>query len=128
MERQKHKILLIDDDNFLLDMYSLKFREEGFDVYFAKGGEDALTKLKNKEVEPEVILSDILMLGLNGFDLLEEIRKQNIAPDSKVIFLSNLGQKEEIEKGMSLGAYDFIIKAHHTPTEVVNKVKKLLNI
>lgn len=128
MEGQKHKILLIDDDNFLLDMYSLKFREEGFDVYFAKGGEDALTKLKNKEVEPEVILSDILMPGLNGFDLLEEIKKQNLAPNSKVIFLSNLGQKEEIEKGMSLGADDFIIKAHHTPTEVVNKVKKLLNI
>ncbi|MEK7643665.1 MAG: response regulator [Patescibacteria group bacterium] len=115
------KILLVDDDEFLLDMYSLKFKEAGFDIEIAPSGEDALLKIaKNKY---DAILLDIIMPALDGFEVLQRIKKDNLAAGSTIIILSNLGQKEDIERGMHLGADDYVIKAHFTPREVVEKVK-----
>ena len=122
----KHKILIVDDDMFLLDMYALKFKESDFEVEISKSGGEALEKLENKNFTPEVILLDVLMPVMDGFEFLKTLKEKNIAQDSKVIVLSNLGQKEEIDKGISLGAKDYIIKAHHTPSEVVEKVKQVL--
>lgn len=126
-KEKKRKILIIDDDIFLLEMYSLKFNEAGFDLDIAKSGEEAIEKLSGKEYIPEVILLDILMPTLNGFEFLKKIKENHITPKTKIIILSNLSQKEEIEQGMNLGADDYIVKAHHTPTEVVEKVKAILN-
>lgn len=120
------KILIVDDDLFLLDMYAMKFREEGFAVEVAHGAAEALVKLESHEIEPEVILSDILMPEMDGFEFLRKLKEKSLLYRFKIIILSNLGQKEEIEMGMDLGAKDYIVKAHHTPTEVVEKVKKLL--
>lgn len=120
------KILIVDDDLFLLDMYAMKFRDEGFVVEVAHGATEALVKLENHEIEPEVILSDVLMPGMDGFEFLRKLREKSLLYKFKIMILSNLGQKEEIEMGMDLGAKDYIVKAHHTPTEVVEKVKKLL--
>lgn len=127
LKEKRHKILIIDDDMFLLEMYSLKFDEAGFDLEIAKSGEEAIEKLSSKEYIPDVILLDVLMPTLNGFEFLKKIKENHIAPKTKIIILSNLSQKEEIEQGMSLGADDYIVKAHHTPTEVMEKVKQLIS-
>lgn len=120
----KIKILIVDDDVFLLDMYSLKFKEASFQIEVAENGEDAIKK--TKEVNPSVILLDIVMPKLDGLETLRQIKKDKIAEGAKIILLTNLGQKEDIEKGLKLGADDYIVKAHFTPTEVLNKVKALL--
>ena len=115
------KILLVDDDEFLLDMYSLKFRESGFQIELARGGEEAL-KLLRGGLEPDVILLDIVMPVIDGFEFLRVIAKENLKKKATIVILSNLGQKEDIDKGMALGASDYIVKANSTPSEVVKKV------
>ena len=124
MEPQNTKVLIVDDDNFLLDMYSLKFRESGFLVEVAKGGSEALEKAK--AMNPDVILLDIVMPQLDGFEVLRSLKKEKYAEGAIIVILTNLGQKEDVERGLALGANDYIIKAHFTPSEVVNKVKSLL--
>ena len=76
------------------------------------------------EFDPDVVLLDIVMPGLDGFQVLEELRKKG--DRRKIILLTNLGQKEDVERGMRLGADDYVIKAHFTPSEVVEKVRSIL--
>lgn len=123
---QKTKILIVDDDDFLLEMYALKFREAGFDVDIASCGEEAVDKLKEGE-KPNVLLLDIIMPKMNGFEFLSFIKKEKLLEDNmKVIILTNLGQKSDVDKGLRLGADDYFVKAHHTPSEIVGKVENLL--
>ena len=125
MDKTKHKILIIDDDEFLLDMYAVKFKEEGFEVELARGGKEALNKIK-EGIYPEVVLLDVVMPGMDGFELLEIIRKEKLIPTSKIIILSNLSQKEHLDKGTNLGVADYVVKAYFTPSEVVKKVNEVL--
>ncbi|OHA79441.1 MAG: hypothetical protein A2747_02955 [Candidatus Yonathbacteria bacterium RIFCSPHIGHO2_01_FULL_44_41] len=115
------KIFIVDDDKFLLDMYTFKFKEKGFEVIQAFGSIDALNKLKGGIV-PDVILLDIVMPAMDGFELLELIKSEKLAPNAKIIVLSNLGQPADVEKGRNLGANGYVIKASATPSEVVEKV------
>lgn len=119
------KVLVIDDDPFILDMYSVKLREAGFSVDTAENGETGMEKFKKES--PDVVLLDIVMPNLDGFTILETLRKEKSSPQTKIILLTNLGQKEDVERGNRLGADDYIIKAHFTPSEVVEKVKKILS-
>lgn len=125
MDNKKHKILIVDDDTFLLEMYATKFKEEGFDVEIAQGGKEALAKIKSG-LYPEVMLLDVVMPGMDGFETLTTIRKENLIPDSKIIILSNLGQKENIDKGKELKVADYVVKAYFTPSEVVKKANEAL--
>ena len=118
------KVLIVDDDVFLLDMYSIKFKESGFSVEIAKNGEDPLAKAKS--LNPDIILLDIVMPKMDGFDVLREIKQNNIAPNAVIFILTNLGQKEDVDRGLKLGANDYIVKAHFTPSEVVAKVRSFL--
>lgn len=120
------KILIIEDDPFLSSMYSTKFELEGFNVLSAEDGEDGLKKAA--EFIPDIILLDILMPKKNGFEVLEELRKNDVLSKIPVILLTNLNQKDDVERGLALGAADFLIKAHFMPSEVVGKIKKLLRI
>ena len=117
-------VLIVDDDAFLLDMYALKFKESGFQVEIAKDGEEAYAKIKS--ANPRAILLDIVMPKIDGFDVLRKIKQDNTAPNAVILILTNLGQKEDVERGLKLGADDYIVKAHFTPSEVVAKVKSLL--
>lgn len=119
------KVFIVDDDKFLLDMYTFKFKEKGFEVVQAFGGVDALNKLKGGII-PDVILLDVVMPVMDGFDLLNVIKSEKLAPEAKVIILSNLGQPADIEKGRKLGANGYVIKASATPSEVVEKVMLVL--
>ena len=118
------KILLIEDDPFLLSMYSTKFEAEGFVVLSADDGEKGLEVAK-KEYS-DIILLDILMPKMNGFEVLEKLKADERAKNIPVILLTNLNQKDEIEKGLILGADDYLIKAHFMPSEVVTRIKKIL--
>jgi len=117
-------ILLIEDDPFLIDIYSTRLKKSDFRVEVAKNGEEALSKLKEKK--PDLVVLDIVLPRVDGWEILLNIREKLGWKDLKVIVLSNLGQKEEVEKGMSLGAAKYLIKAHYTPTEVVEEIKKCL--
>lgn len=122
---KKYKVLIIDDDKFLLDMYSVKFREHGFDVEIGVGGEDALTKLRDGLV-PDLIMLDIVMPGVDGFEVLETINSEKLAEGSTVIVLSNQGQETEVERAKELGAVDYIVKASAIPSEVLDQVMKIM--
>ena len=117
------KILLIDDDPFIADMYVLKFRDEQFEIETVHNGKDGLKRIE--EFNPDVILLDVVMPDMDGFHVLEQLKKKGA--ERKVILLTNLGQKEDVERGMSLGASDYIVKAYFTPSEVVEKVRKFLD-
>lgn len=118
------KILIIDDDPFILDMYSVKFKERGFDVQTSRDGKAGLAKIK--EIQPDATLLDIVMPGMDGFEVLKTLKEGATGPLPKIVFLTNFGQKDDIERGLQLGADDYIIKAHYTPTEVVEKIEQLL--
>lgn len=124
-EEIKNKILLVDDDEFLLDMYAVKFRESGFVIEAVSSGGIALEKIKNGLI-PDVILLDVVMPGMDGFDFLKQLRAENLVPQTLVVILTNLGQKEDVERGMAFGVKDYVIKAHHTPSEVVAKIKEII--
>ena len=121
----KLKVLIIDDDTFLLDMYSIKFTESGFNVSTATSCTDALAKLTGG-YKPDIMLVDIVMPGMDGIDFLKEARSRNLCEATHIIILSNLGQKEDIERGMSCGAQDYIVKANFTPSQVVARVRELV--
>ena len=129
---KRPKILIVDDDKFLLDMYTIKFKEQGFDVTSAFGSTNALTilkdlKEKNDKNSFDVILTDVVMPSMDGFEFVEEIKKNHLAEGAKIIILSNLGQPTDIEKGKRVGADGYIVKADSIPSEVVEKVVGILN-
>jgi DNA-binding response OmpR family regulator len=107
-------------------MYSTKFEIEGFQVVSADDGEKGLKEAKAEN--PSIILLDILMPKMNGFEVLENLKKEEATKNIPVILLTNLNQRDEIERGLALGANDYLIKAHFMPSEVVDKIKKVLNI
>ncbi len=125
MSKKSLKILLIEDDPFLLSMYATKFQLENFEVIAADDGEKGLALAE--EAKPDIILLDVLMPKLNGFEVLEKLKADKKTEKIPVILLTNLNQKDEIERGISLGADDYLIKAHFLPAEVVSKIKKVIN-
>ena len=126
MESDFKKILIVDDDSFLLDMYALKFSKSNFSVSTALGPESALEKLRDG-LSPQVILLDIMMPVMDGFELLKKIKEGNISPNSIVIFLSNRGQPSDVTQSEALGAAGYIVKASSTPSEVIEKVVNIIN-
>jgi CheY-like chemotaxis protein len=125
MSENKKKIFIIDDDAFLLEMYALKFTQKGYDVESAPGTMEALEKLRDG-LAPDVMLVDIVMPTMDGFEFLAKVKEEDLAKTAAVIVLSNLGQPEDIEKGLQLGAAGYIIKASATPSEVVEKVEQTI--
>lgn len=121
---EKIKVLIVEDDKFLADIYQTKFELEGFKVFVAGDGEQGLKLAKSKE--PAIILLDILLPKLDGFAVLQTLKQQQETKSIPVILLTNLGQKEDVQKGLNLGAADYLIKAHFKPSETVEKIKKVL--
>jgi CheY-like chemotaxis protein len=126
MEGSKRKILIVDDDNFLLDMYALKFSQNNFEVYTAPGALQAIEKIQGG-LNPEVILLDIIMPEMDGFEMLQKINTENLSPNSTKIVLSNKSQQSDIDQGTLLGVSGYIAKANSTPAEVINQVIDILS-
>lgn len=125
MENKK-KILIVEDDVFIRDIYQVKFSQEGFDVVTAEDGVKALAVLE--QMVPDIILLDIIMPYMNGMEVLKNIKSNDSLKEIPVIMLTNISEKEKVTEGMELGVNDYIIKSHFTPSEVVHKVNALLNI
>jgi len=131
------KILLVEDDPFLIDIYTTKLKESGFKLEIADNGEEALKKIrkrnaanfekkKKKNLWPDVLILDIVLSRIDGWQVLQEIKKDEKLKDLKIIVFTNLGQKEEVEKGLRLGATKYLIKAHYTPSELVEEIEKII--
>lgn len=125
MGENKRKILIVDDDNFLLDMYALKFSQNNFEVYTAASGVNALEKLKGG-LNPDVMLMDIIMPEMDGFEVLSMINTQKLSPNCIKIILSNKNEQRDIDEGRKLGVSGYIVKANFTPAEVIEQVVKIL--
>lgn len=124
---EKYKVLLVDDDRFLLEMYRKKFEENSVEVDVAVGSTEALAKLRDG-AKPDILLLDIIMPALDGIELLETIRKENLIPDSTIIMLTNESDREKIEKAKELGIRGYIVKATSIPSEVVEETLKIANM
>ncbi len=125
-DTQKPMVLLVDDDNFLLQMYGMKFKSEGFDVHTSASAMDALDTLRHG-LTPNAIAFDITMPEHDGFFFLETLRSEKLAPTAKRIALTNQQSEEEKNKALELGADEYIIKATMIPSEVVNTVRAALS-
>jgi DNA-binding response OmpR family regulator len=118
------KILLVEDDQFISEMYTNKLQSEGFEIFLAKDGQEAI--IKTTEIKPDLVLLDIVLPKKDGYEVLSEIKKNPDLAEVKVAMLTNLGQPDEIEKGMQSKADAYLIKAHSTPSQIVEKVKEML--
>lgn len=123
MSDNKKTILVVEDDKFLRDLIAQKLLKEGFDVIEAVDGEQGVEKIA--EEKPDLVLLDLILPGIDGFEVLSKTKENPALVDIPVIVLSNLGQKDDIEKGLNLGAVDYLIKAHFTPGEIIEKIKKI---
>jgi DNA-binding response OmpR family regulator len=122
------KILLVEDDPFLIDIYQKKLKDSGFEVEVAKDGEIALDLLKKGNFD--LMLLDIVLPRIDGWKVLEEIeqmkKEKKELEKMKIVVWSNLGERKDIKKGISLGATSYLIKANFTPSEVVKEIERLL--
>ena len=125
MPDKKIKILLVEDEEMLANMYETKFKNEGFDIEKALNGEDGLKKAK--EMLPDFILLDIIMPKMDGFAVLKVLKENQKTKNIPVMLLTNLGQEEDIRRGEVLGVVGYLVKANTTPAEVVAAVKDKLN-
>ena len=121
---EKTKILLIEDEEMLANMYEVKFQNEGFEVIKALDGASGLEM--SKSTNPDLVLLDVIMPKMDGFSVLKSMREDPATKDLPVMLLTNLGQDEDIEKGKELGVLGYLVKANVTPSEVVEAVKKEL--
>lgn len=119
------KILLVDDDAFLRDMYATKFTEKGFTIEVAETGEQAINKLRASAYD--AILMDMIMPGMSGLDLLKQIKNESIGGNPQCIMLTNQGEDSDKELAMQAGATGYIVKAELIPSEVVEEVVKLIS-
>lgn len=122
---EKRKILLIEDDSFLLDMYGKKFEKDNFEVQKATNGQDAIELLKNG-FEPNVIMIDLIMPIMDGFSILNKIKEKKLAVNSLYVVLSNQSTSADLKKAKETGFHDFIIKSDSIPSSVVERINNLL--
>jgi DNA-binding response OmpR family regulator len=120
------KVLIVEDDKFLSELISTKLDKEGFHIALAGDGETGIKKAE--EFKPEIILLDIMLPGMDGFEVLEKLKSSTDAgiKNTPVIILSNFGQESKVERGLQLGAVDYLVKANFTTGEIVAKIKEVL--
>lgn len=118
------KILIIEDDKFLRDLIVQKLVKDGYEVAEAIDGEKGLVSAK--EEKPDLILLDLILPGIDGFEVLSSVKGDPATSSIPVIVLSNLGQSEDVERSLRLGAKSYMIKAHFTPAEIITKIKEII--
>jgi len=118
------KILIIEDDKFLRRVIARKLAGEGYEIIEALDGEKGLKSAQDEK--PDIILLDLILPGIDGFEVLSGLKQNSSTANIPIMILSNLGQKEDIDKGMKMGAIDYLIKAHFTPGEIAERIEKIL--
>lgn len=122
--QKKIKVFIVDDDKFLLGMYSLKFANNGYDVDTTVGSTPALEKLR-AGATPDILLLDIIMPHMDGLELLQTIRDEKLVPNATVVMLTNQSQSSDIERAKELKVDGYIVKASTIPSEVMQEVQKI---
>jgi CheY-like chemotaxis protein len=125
MSANEPYILIVDDDEYLLDIYSVKFREEGVKIDTAVGGNEAIDKISSGE-DYDIVLLDIIMPKVGGFEVLEQLTKEGVDIDAEIMILSNQGQPDDIKRAEDYGIDEYIVKANAVPSEVVDRVLEKL--
>jgi len=120
------KVLLVDDDQFLLDMYVIKFTKAGYEVKSADSTAKALKLVKEGYI-PDIILSDIVMPDMDGLDFVDVLRKESLVPKTIIIMLTNQGSSDDIARAKKLNVDGYIVKATTIPSEVLSQVEKIFN-
>jgi DNA-binding response OmpR family regulator len=121
----QYRILIVEDDDFLLQMYAAKLELEDFNVLTANTGAQGL-KTAQKSL-PDLILLDLNLPEMDGFEVLQHLKSEEATKNIPVLILTNFAQKEHIDRCLDLGADDYLIKAHFVPSEVVTKIKNILS-
>lgn len=124
MSGGKNKVLIVEDDVSLLNLYVKKFTNSGYQVVTAEDGQQGLEKAESEK--PDVILLDIMLPVMNGFEVLKNLKKRKIIDKIPVVILSNYGETKNVTEGLVSGAVEYLIKVEHTPEEVVNIVEDAL--
>lgn len=124
-EKAKYKILIVDDDKFLLNMYSKKFKDAGFEVEVMSGTEIALDKIKNG-LKPDVMLLDVILPKMTGLEFVERVKDEKLLPDVVFVMLTNQSDSSDINKAKELKVHGYIVKATTIPSEVVEEVTTII--
>lgn len=125
MSVKPQSVLVVEDEAFLVKIYTVKLKKEGFDVSVATDGELAVKMAA--ELKPDIILLDLILPKMNGFEALEKMRQNPINHATPVIVLSNLGQEEDIKRAKALGADDYLVKANFSIQDVIQKIRAVLD-
>jgi len=125
LARGEVTLLIIEDDKFLRELMAGKFRREGYKILEATDGGDGLTQAKKNS--PHLIILDLMLPAVSGFDVLEALKKDTETAKIPVVILSNLGSQEDIDRALALGAKEFMVKAQHGPQEIVDTIKRVLD-
>jgi len=123
-ELKGKKIMLVDDDAFLLDMYSLKFKNSGYEIIAVNNPEEAVEKLKSGE-KPDIVLFDLVMSGIGGWGFIKAVRENKLCEDAVFMVLSNQGQQIDFDTAKTYNVDGYVIKALATPSEVLTEVEKV---
>jgi DNA-binding response OmpR family regulator len=123
-EEKKKNILIAEDDEMISSMYKTKFTADGYNVFIADNGAEAIEIAKKEKID--LILLDIIMPQLDGFSVLKELKKMSKLKKTPIVLLTNLGTEEDMKKGKELGARDYVVKASFTPADISKKVKEYL--
>jgi CheY-like chemotaxis protein len=123
---QGKKILIVDDDKFILDLYVIKFSGAGYEVKTADSTDTGIKLIRTGFV-PDVIMSDIVMPGMDGFEMVATIRKEKLAPSAIVVMLTNQGASDDISRAKKLSVDGYIIKATTIPSEVLTEVERIIS-
>src|SRR3989344_245088 len=125
---QKFRIFLIEDDSLVVHLYERTFTLNGFDVEVAYDGVEGLDKLSKSEELPAVIILDLMLPKMTGFDVLRELKKNPKTKSIPVIVLSNLAQTNDIDETLKLGAAMHLVKSQHDPEDLVKKIKEVISV
>ncbi|MCH7541827.1 response regulator [Patescibacteria group bacterium] len=125
VKEAKIQVLLIEDEKEVAELYKLKLTLDGYEVINAENGQEGLEKA-NKYI-PELIFLDIKMPGMDGFEVLKKLRTSAKTKNIPVVILSNFDEQDLIEKGLTLGANEYLIKSQFTPEDISNKVKNWIS-
>ncbi|NIM47415.1 MAG: response regulator [Candidatus Aenigmarchaeota archaeon] len=125
-KKDKKRILIVEDDPYICKMYQLKLELQGFIIDIAINGKIGVEKVKEKK--PDLVLLDILMPEMDGFEVMKVLKSDSQTKDIPIVVLSNVAQDERIKKALSLGAKSYIIKTQFTPAQVVQKINETLGL
>ncbi|HNW09583.1 MAG TPA: response regulator [bacterium] len=124
MAEAPKKILLVEDDPMIVEMYKMRFEEEGFEVLVTDRGSEALEIASQQR--PVAVLLDVILPEIDGFSILQNLKSSPDTRDIPVMLLTNLGQESDQEKGRQLGVADYFVKSQHTPADIIQRVNSII--